>query len=64
MTFNTSTLDAAGALRIGAHTNGNAPVTNGTRIYAVAMGNAFLDDQQAAAILAVYEARHGRDYTP
>ncbi len=37
---------------------------SGSRIYSFAMGNEYLDDTKAAAIIAHLEARHGRDYTP
>lgn len=37
---------------------------SGWRIYSMAMGNEYLDNTKAAAIIAVLEARHARDYTP
>jgi hypothetical protein len=39
-------------------------MNNTTRIYSAAMGNEYLDNTKAAAIIAALEARHGRDYTP
>lgn len=47
----------------GAGTN-QGIMRNGTRIYALSYGNAFIDDASAAAIIGEYETRHGRDYTP
>jgi hypothetical protein len=32
------------------------------RLYSLAMGNEYLDDTKAAAIIAALEARHGRAY--
>lgn len=37
---------------------------SGTHIYALSYGNAFIGDSEAAAIIAEYETRHERDYTP
>jgi hypothetical protein len=34
----------------------------GTRVYSCAMGNAYLDDARAAAIITHLQARHGRSY--
>ena len=53
-----------GVLSIGAETDAGAPLPAGTRLYHVSMGNAYIDDAEAAAIFAHLEARHGRDYTP
>jgi len=64
-TYLTAITDAAGILRIGTVGGGTInPVPSGTRIYSVAMGNEYLDNTKAAAIIAALEARHGRDYTP
>lgn len=62
-TYNATTTNA-GAFTIGAESDGGNPLVNGVRVYAVSMGNAYLDNTGAAAIFAEYEARHGRDYTP
>lgn len=62
-TYNATTT-AAGAFTIGAESDGGNPLVNGVRVYAVSMGNAYLDNTGAAAIFSEYEARHGRDYTP
>ncbi len=63
-TFSTTTTDATRAARIGQRTTGNSPLLSGNRLYAVAMGNEYLDNAKAAAIIAALEARHNRDYTP
>lgn len=62
-TYNATTTNA-GAFTIGAESDGGAAILNNARVYAVSMGNAYLDNTGAAAIFAEYEARHGRDYTP
>lgn len=62
-TYNATTTNA-GAFTIGAESDGGNPLVNGVRVYAVSMGNAYLDNTGAAAIFAEYETRHGRDYTP
>lgn len=63
-TFQTNTNAANGAATIAAYTNNTANLDSEFRIYSVAMGNEYLDDAKAAAIIAHLEARHGRDYTP
>lgn len=60
-TKNTSTGAAGGAVSLGARMGGSRMV-NGTRIYACSMGNAYIDDAQAAQIISTYNARHGRTY--
>ena len=63
MTFNTTSAAASGFLTIGGQGNaGSSKLANGTRIYAVAMGNAYIDDAQAATIISTYNTRHGRTY--
>jgi hypothetical protein len=63
MTFNVAALDASGYLTIGGQANGGASkLPNGTRIYAASMGNSYIDDDDAAKIIATYNARHGRTY--
>lgn len=44
-------------------TEGAFPMEAGTRLYSFAMGNEFIDDAKAAAIIAHLRARHGRAYT-
>ena len=61
-TFSTTTTDAAKVAAIGASSNNSNAVGNGTRIYAFSSGDEFLDNTKVAAILTLYEARHGRDY--
>lgn len=58
--FNTTTTDATLAAQAG---KGNTNMADGTRIYSLALGNEYLDNTKAAAIIAHMEARHGRDYT-
>lgn len=62
-TFSATTTNA-GAFTIGAESDGGSPLASGTRIYAFSCGNGYLDDTKAANIIAEYESRHGRDYTP
>lgn len=61
-TFSTTTTDATRAARIGQRTTGNSPLLSGNRLYAVAMGNEYLDNAKAASIIAHLNARHGRTY--
>jgi hypothetical protein len=62
-TFNASVANAASVLDVGAR-NGTDPFLATTRLYSLAMGNEYLDNTKAAAIIAALEARHARDYTP
>ena len=62
--FSTSTSNPAGALSLFAANGGTNFAGTGTRVYAAAMGNAYIGNTEAAAIFAAYESRHGRDYTP
>lgn len=64
ITYNATTADAGNTLALASNGAGGSRLANGSRIYAYSMGNSFLDDAQTAQILALYEARHGRDYTP
>lgn len=61
---NTCTTDASGLSTIGgsAATSPGTQMGSGTRIYAVSMGNAYIDNAEAAKIIAAYNARHGRSY--
>lgn len=65
-TYNTTTTDAARVARLFgiSGSGGQGPLNLGTETYSAAMGNEYLDDTKAAAIIAALEARHGRDYTP
>lgn len=54
----------AGAFTIGAQSDGDNPLTSGTKLYSFAMGNEYLNDTKAAAIISHLETRHARDYTP
>ncbi len=64
LTYNATTADASNPMIIGAGTNGiSAFLANGARMYSFAMGNEYLDDTKAAAIIAALEARHNRDYS-
>lgn len=56
VTFNTTTTDAAVALRT------FASATAGTRAYAWSMGNAFIGDGDATLLRSIYRSRHGRHY--
>jgi len=64
ITFGATSSAAAGRLTLGATAADGSAVANNTRIYALSMGNAFIDDADAAKIFAAYESRHVRDYTP
>lgn len=64
-TLGTETTDADGVAAIAANsTAGAGKPASGTRIYSVAMGNSYIDNTAAAAIISHLETRHGRDYTP
>jgi hypothetical protein len=64
-TFNANTDNATGNATIGARTDGTFPLDNAYhRLYSFAMGNEYLDDAKASAIIAHLEARHGRSYVP
>jgi hypothetical protein len=62
MTFNTTSTDCNGPMTIASAATGSTGMANGTRIYAMAMGNAFIDDADAAKLYTAYNARHGRTY--
>jgi hypothetical protein len=62
--FAAASADATTNARIGALGNGNDALSNGTRVYAFSMFNEYFDDTKAATVIAEYEARHARDYTP
>lgn len=61
-TFNTTTNNASGLLRLSSRTATSSPAPNGTRIYAYSMGNEYLDNTKAGLIFDEYNARHGRTY--
>lgn len=63
-TYSTQSSAASSPAGIGASYDGSFAVFSGTRMYSFAMGNEYLDNTKAAAIIAVLEARHARDYTP
>ncbi len=62
-TFDTTTTDPTSPATIGA-SGTSLPVPAGTRIYAFSAYNEYLSDEQMALVLAEYETRHERDYTP
>lgn len=62
--FNATTTDSAGFGIAAEPVDAGGALANGARIYAVAMGNAYIDDAEAALIFDALETRHGRDYTP
>lgn len=58
MTFNATSSNASGYLTIGGQGNaGLGKLANGTRIYAASMGNAAIDNESAALIANIYNAR-------
>lgn len=64
-TFGTTTTDASALTTIAAAGNDAGNMTNGTRIYATSIYDAYLTDANLAAIAGEYETRHSpRDYTP
>jgi len=63
MAFNVTVSNASGYLSIGSQASGgSSKLPNETRIYAVSMGNGYIDDAQAALIISTYNSRHGRTY--
>lgn len=60
-TFGTGT-STPGVLTVGARAAGGTAVPNGTRIYAAAILNAYIDNAEAALIYDYYNASHGRTY--
>lgn len=62
--FASTTGTAQGDLKIGADTAAGRTLANGWRGYAVGMLNEYPSDATVAAIIAMYEERHARDYTP
>lgn len=62
-TFGAYTANVATLATIGATPVAASPLLNNARLYSFAMGNQYLDNPQAAAIIAALEARHGRNYT-
>lgn len=63
-TLTATTADATGTLTIGAYSATAGGSGAGARIVTAAMGNEYLDNTKAAAIISALETRHGRDYTP
>ena len=59
-----STASSVGVPVIAAETDFGGALPNTSRLYSFAMGNEFLDDTKAAAIINALEARHGRNYAP
>ena len=57
-TFSENTTDADEALEI------YPSMTAEDRLYSFAMGNEYIGDTEAAAIISYLEAKHSRDYTP
>lgn len=64
LTPNASVTDASGTATIAGNgaVGSSSLMGNGTRIYALSMGNAYIDNSEAAKIVAAYNARHGRIY--
>lgn len=62
MTFNTTTTDHNASMRFFKSAGNNAGAN--MRLRWAGMGNAYLDDTEAANIFAAIEARHATDYTP
>jgi hypothetical protein len=62
--LNPTAADAVGPGEIFSRGDGNFNQANGARLYSCAMGNEYIDDTKAAAIISLLESRHGRDYTP
>ncbi|QQG36910.1 MAG: hypothetical protein HYS17_03825 [Micavibrio aeruginosavorus] len=59
---NATSSDASGAGEIFSRGDGNFFMASGARLYSCAMGNEYLDDTKAAAIIAHLNARHNRTY--
>jgi hypothetical protein len=57
-----TTTDASGIFHIGQIGDGTSFLPSGSKIYSFAMGNEYLNDTKAGAIIAALESRHGRDY--
>lgn len=62
-TYNTTTSDPSAVFALSLFASG-FQLENGVRVYGFAMGNEYLDNTKAAAIITHLETRHGRDYTP
>lgn len=62
-TFDTLTSDGTAALTIGANGTLSTFIPSGSLIYSVAMGNEYLDNTKAAAVINALCARHNRNYT-
>lgn len=60
-TYAAGSSDSNGPAQIGAR-GGEGRLVNQTRIYGVYLGNAYLDDAGAGAILTALRTRHGRAY--
>lgn len=59
-----NTVDSDKLFTIGSSRGASGTMANGTRIYAFSAFNAVLSDSELAALAAIYESRHSRDYTP
>lgn len=62
LTFNTCAADPSLDTVFMALNTGSTPAPNGTRVYAVSGFASFFSDEDAAALKAAYDARHGRTY--
>lgn len=63
-TFVTATTAASAALTIATRLAATGRIDSGARLYSFAMGNEYLDNTKAAAIINHLEIRHGRNYAP
>ena len=60
--FNSATGAPVGKMHLGSAVNGLNNLSTEDRVYAMAMGNSYLTDVEAAAIISEYETRHGNTY--
>ncbi len=62
-TFYANTNNATGTATIGARPDNSSPLPAGNHLlYSFAMGNEYLDDTKAAALITALQVRHGRSY--
>jgi hypothetical protein len=58
----TAVTDSTTPASIGSLAGGSVPISTPLRLYSVAMGNSYLTDGEASAIISALAARHGRTY--